>query len=257
VTDVDAVASRLRFQAGVPVTELRYYPGNARRGNVQAVAESLRVNGQFRPLLVQESTGYVLGGNHTLQAGREVLGYERMDVTWIDCDDATARRILLADNKTGDASTYDDEALLALLQQDEDLNGTGWAVEEREQLERLLDHAAADPDDAEDQLPAKGDLLALADVAIAEPDHRPDHGSVWRLSGRHTLVVARVSDEHSAWTPFLTTEHVFCPYPEPYLTATTLAWARPLLLVQPNRYLAGHLLDKHAAMWPASIEQVQ
>jgi hypothetical protein len=99
-----------------------------------------------------------------------------------------------------------------------------------------------------------GTLLALTDVAVEEPRHQPIHTSRWKL-GRHLLVVARISDEHHLWAGDLD-GRVFCPYPEPYITVSQLAQNAPLLLVQPNRYLAGHLLDKHDAVYPDSIEKV-
>lgn len=245
---------RLEVQT-VPISDVSPYPGNARRGNVEKVAESLLWNGQFRPLVVQRSTGYVLAGNHTLRAATEVLGWTEIDVTYIDVDDEHARRIVLADNRTSDLADYDDEALHRLLEGLEDLDGTGYEEEDREVLRRVWDAEHADPEDPEDQLPAKGDLLALADVAVAEPQHIVAHGSVWKI-GRHWLVIARVSDEHALWSSYLEPETVFCPYPEPYLTATEMGMTRTLVMVQPNRYLAGHLLDKHEAMFPGQIEQV-
>ena len=56
----------------IKLGDLRPLPGNARRGDVDAIVDSLRRNGQFRPLVVQRSTGYVLGGNHTLQAAQRL-----------------------------------------------------------------------------------------------------------------------------------------------------------------------------------------
>lgn len=249
-------APRIRLEVqSVPIADLTPYPGNARRGNVEKVAESLLWNGQFRPLVVQRSTGYVLAGNHTLRAATDRLGWTEIDVTYVDVDDDHARRIVLADNRTSDLADYDEELLHRLLEDAEDLDGTGYEDEDREILRRVWDAEHGDPDDPEDLLPAKGDLLALADVAVAEPNHQPVHGSVWKV-GRHWLIVARVSDEHALWSPYLTGETVFCPYPEPYLPSTALGVTHTLLMVQPNRYLAGHLLDKHEAMWPGTVEQV-
>ena len=54
----------------VPLEKLSPYPYNARRGNVEVIRESLRVNGQYKPIVVQKSTGHVLAGNHTLEAAR-------------------------------------------------------------------------------------------------------------------------------------------------------------------------------------------
>jgi ParB-like chromosome segregation protein Spo0J len=112
----------------VPVTALTYYPGNPRRGDVGMIAESLRVNGQYKPLVVQKSTGFVLAGNHTLRAAID-LGYERIDVVFADVDDVTAKRIVLVDNKSADAATYSTDDLAALLASVEDFAGTGWTTD--------------------------------------------------------------------------------------------------------------------------------
>jgi hypothetical protein len=109
----------------VLISELIEFPGNPRKGDVDAIAESLRVNGQYKPIIIQESTGYVLAGNHTLKAARQ-LGWEVIEVVEIDVDDEGAKRIVLADNRTSDNSTYDYGALADLLKSIPDFTGTGW-----------------------------------------------------------------------------------------------------------------------------------
>lgn len=124
--------------------DLRPYPGNARRGDVDAIAESLRVNGQFRPLIVQRSTGYVLAGNHTLQAAQK-LGWPSVQITYLDVDDEQARRIVVADNRTADLGEYDDRALLDLLRSfDDDLAGTGYSTDDFDDLLAQLQEMDAD-----------------------------------------------------------------------------------------------------------------
>ena len=56
----------------VPLDTLRPYARNPRRGDVATIVESLRANGQYRPIVVRSSTREVLAGNHTLAAAREV-----------------------------------------------------------------------------------------------------------------------------------------------------------------------------------------
>jgi hypothetical protein len=92
----------------VPVADLIPHPQNPRRGNVAAIVASIRANGWFGVLVVQRSTRYVLAGNHRLAAAVE-LGIEAEPVQWIDCDDRTALRILLADNRTSDLAHYSDD----------------------------------------------------------------------------------------------------------------------------------------------------
>ena len=106
--------------------KLLEYPGNPRRGDVAAIAESLERNGQFQPLIVQASTMRVLSGNHTLQAMRS-LGWSSGDVYLVDVDEQGAKRIVAAANRTADLGTYDNHDLVALLQSiDEGLEGTGY-----------------------------------------------------------------------------------------------------------------------------------
>jgi hypothetical protein len=118
----------------VPVEQLVTYPGNARVHNLAAITDSLMANGQYRPLVVQRSTGYVLAGNGTLTAARG-LGWAKVDVVYADVDDATAGRIVLADNRTNDLAAYDEGALLELLRPYEGaLDGTAYDMDAFEDL---------------------------------------------------------------------------------------------------------------------------
>ena len=55
------------------------------------------------------------------------------------------------------------------------------------------------------------------------------------------------------WKPYLEDGVHFCPYPDPYLTASEMARSESLLLIQPNTYLAGHLIDKHRSAFPDEV----
>lgn len=98
----------------VPVSELRPYQGNPRRGDIEAIKESLETNGQYRPVVANRRTGEVLAGNHTLQAAK-ALGWPEIAVTWVDVDEEQAARIVLVDNRTNDLAGYDEAALADLL----------------------------------------------------------------------------------------------------------------------------------------------
>lgn len=247
-----------------PVDSLISYPGNARRGDVAVIRASLETYGQYKPIVVQLATRYVLVGNHTLKAAAD-LRWETIEVRWVDCDDEQARKINLIDNRSADLGDYDDQALSDLLESLQgNFDGTGYdedyLVELREKMaDDWLggdgDGGDGDGDGDGGSDTDAGTLLALADVSAGEPTRMPAFGTTWKL-GRHLLVVARLSDEHFLWRDYLEGRQ-FCPYPEPYITASTLAEEHPLLLVQPNRYLAGHLLDKHEVFFPDTVEQVK
>ncbi|MGI9459096.1 MAG: ParB/RepB/Spo0J family partition protein [Pirellulales bacterium] len=107
---------------------IRPHPDNARRGNVDAIRQSIQANGFFGALVVQRSTGHILVGNHRFRAAQAEEMLE-VPVIFVDCDDDEAKRILLADNRTSDLGVYDDELLLELLtdvQALDQLDGTGW-----------------------------------------------------------------------------------------------------------------------------------
>lgn len=113
----------------VPVASLRPHPANPRQGDVGAIHESIVENGFYGTIVVQKSTGYVLAGNHRMKAAAEA-GLDAVPVVYVDVDDERAMRILLADNRTNDVASYDNDALAQLLEHlastDAGLAGTGY-----------------------------------------------------------------------------------------------------------------------------------
>ena len=98
--------------AQTSIAELKFYPGNARRGDIDLIADSLSKLGQYKPI-VANADGTILAGNHTVMAAQR-LGWETIDVHRVDVDEDTAKRIVLVDNKANDQSTYDVEELVNL-----------------------------------------------------------------------------------------------------------------------------------------------
>ena len=98
----------------VPLTSLKTYDKNPRKGNVKAIAESLKTNKQYRPIVVQKKSKKILAGNHTFKAAKE-LGWKEIAVVMVDVDDQEAARIVLADNRTNDLAEYDNTVLAELL----------------------------------------------------------------------------------------------------------------------------------------------
>ncbi|MBC9731156.1 hypothetical protein [Streptomyces sp. TRM68367] len=166
----------------LPLHTLTPYPGNARHGDVPAILASLCRNGQYRSLVVRdEGDGrlVVLAGNHTMQAlaahgpgpcrlttaeqeqpcavchGQEWEPSARCEL--IRCDEDTARRIVLADNRTAERGGWDTDALVELLSLlDEDYVGTGYDPADVERLiappppiEELADTYRREPQDRE------------------------------------------------------------------------------------------------------------
>ena len=115
----------------VSVDELTKFPGNAKRGDVKAIRESIRKTGQYRAIVVRrthinDGGLIILAGNHTFDA-IVAEGFETVRCEIIECSDAEATRVNLADNRLAEIGTYDEEDLTVLLASlDGDLLGSGW-----------------------------------------------------------------------------------------------------------------------------------
>lgn len=110
----------------VDINDLQPHPANPNNGDLDAVAESIQVNGMYRPIYAQTSTRTILAGHTTWGACHE-LGATHVPVLWLDIDDKTALKIVLADNKTAHLATLDPALeAAALLSLDDDLDGTGY-----------------------------------------------------------------------------------------------------------------------------------
>jgi len=135
----------------MPINRVRPHPANPREGDVGAIWESIQENGFFGALVVQESSGYILAGNHRWMAAKEA-GMNEVPVIYVDVGDERAMRILLADNRTNDVATYDGEQLADLLEHlestDDGLAGTGY---DGDALDDLLDNLAPLPPDDFDE----------------------------------------------------------------------------------------------------------
>jgi hypothetical protein len=149
-----ATDSKLRaFAPG----ELALYHRNPNLGNPSVIESSLRVNGQYRPVVVNLGThtgrpNEVLAGNHTVKAFRNLVEAEPDNPAWrtvdayvIDVDDDQAARIVLADNKTAQSGFgYDQEVLADILSGLPDLEGTAFTADEFSDLLASLEEALPD-----------------------------------------------------------------------------------------------------------------
>ncbi|MCF3960282.1 ParB N-terminal domain-containing protein [Streptomyces fuscigenes] len=167
----------------VPLDQLQPFPGNARRGDVELILSSLKRNGQYRGLVARhvqpDGPLVVLAGNHTLQAlqlhgagacdyrathqgeerpcgvcqGEDWTPAARVEV--IVCDDDTARRINLVDNRANDVGDYDRDALAELLSylDDDGFEGTGYTEAEVRQIA----HAVPPLEEGEEEFPQFGE----------------------------------------------------------------------------------------------------
>lgn len=126
----------------VPLDSLSPHPENPRQGDVGAISESLEEHGFYGVIVAQRSTGRILAGNHRWRAAK-AKGMVSAPVAWLDVDDDEALRILLADNRTNDLASYDDNVLAELLTRlatdtDRALAGTAYSGDDLDDLLRFL-----------------------------------------------------------------------------------------------------------------------
>ena len=180
----------------MPFEDLKPWPGNARRGVVSGIKESMRLNGVFAPLVVQQSTGMIMIGNHRFQALQQL--HKEDPENWpaeaacviLDVNDNRANKINLVDNKTSDDAAWDDrllaEQLQEVLEEQHSLEGTGFDEDEFNAIVGRLDA---------EQLETDEEGTAAADAQDIEPPEDPitSPGDIWTL-GRHRVICGDSTD---------------------------------------------------------------
>lgn len=117
-----------------PIEQLVPHPANPRRGNVAAIAKSLKQHGWWGAVVAQRGTNRILVGKHRVEAAK-TIGITEVPVDWKDVDDIEALRIVLDDNRASDLATYDDDSLLRNLKSIGDLQSTLFDIDAVETLE--------------------------------------------------------------------------------------------------------------------------
>lgn len=111
----------------VPIDKLQPHPENPRRGDIEAIKQSLTEFGQVRPI-VATPDGTIVAGHHVFYAA-QALGWETLAAVQPNLTEEQAKRYLLADNRLAELGGYDQQALADLLESVMDagqLEGTGW-----------------------------------------------------------------------------------------------------------------------------------
>lgn len=255
----------------VPVAELRTYHRNPRRGNTAVIAQSLRVNGQFKPILINAGTytgrpNEVLAGNHTLMAARD-LGWETVAAVTVDVDDDQAARIVAADNRSSDLGEYDDRLLLELLADLPDLDGTGYDAGDLAALEAALDGLEDDnggagagltPDDATPDPPAEpvsalGDLWELGPHRLLCGDST-NPADVKRVVGEATLTLIHADPPYGMGKEAdgVLNDNLYGPKLDEFQMRWWKAWL-PTLAENGSAYIWGNAPDLWRLWWVGGL----
>lgn len=268
MSDVDELRPARRVEY-VPLDRVLPADRNPKGHDLAGIQGSIARFGFVAPSVIDERTGRLVAGNGRMQALREMRDAGQSppagvqlgpDGTWLvpllqgwaSRSDAEAAAYLVADNEWTTRGGWNEvelgELLTDLASADPDLLGVAGFQES--DLLALLGAGTGDEDDDDDGggEASDGSLLAVADVSVDEPQHETATGDVWRLGERHHLVVADVMAAWPLWSPLLVDGSLFVPYPGPYAPLALKADDFRLVLVQPDTYMAGHILDKYEAV---------
>lgn len=216
---------------------------------IKMLAKVIKHQGWRAPITVSKRSGFIVRGHGRLAAAL-ALGKGEVPVDFQEYDsDAAEWADLIADNRLAELSEIDKGILKDVLEElnvcDDavfDMELTGYSNAALESLmsefyiEDETDEAATDD--------GQKSVLHLANVAIEPPKHLVGRGDKWKL-GNHVLICADVLREWSEWVDYLTEDSVFCPFPGPFVPLSELAQRVRLVMVQPDQYICGHIIDRY------------
>ena len=216
---------------------------------VQQIARSIEQFGFTIPLLVTEDDT-IIAGHGRLEAA---LLLNLIDVPVIVARGWTEpmiRAYALVDNRLPELATWNLDLVKleveALRLTDMPIDALGFSAKDLGSMlatRQFMDEQLVDP--LAGAIDNRGDLLARLEITIADPRHAIERGDHYRLGRRHHLLCCGVMVEWERWKPLLTGTVIFCPYPGPFVAFGEKADKYDLLLVQPDQYTAGHILDRY------------
>lgn len=160
----------------VPVESVQRWPGNPRQGDAGAIALSLRRFGQQKSIVVQESSRSVAAGNHMRDAAM-ALHWSHIAATISPLDDREAEAYLIADNRTAELGSYDDDLLgelLGKMAREGNLQGTGY---DGEDVDRFLRDVARHGEKVKPEIEFSTELLESHNYIVLYFDNDLDWNS--------------------------------------------------------------------------------
>ncbi|HTB46267.1 MAG TPA: ParB N-terminal domain-containing protein [Acetobacteraceae bacterium] len=127
-------------EADVPIDSLIDNPRNPNvhpEQQITALMASLRVRGQYRPVLARQANRMLVTGHGVREAAKR-LGWETIRVAFWDVDQVTADQAMLGDNRLGEGSARSDERVAELLREipEDDWLSVGFTDDEAASLLR-------------------------------------------------------------------------------------------------------------------------
>lgn len=200
----------------VKCDSLKFDPANARQHsdrNLETIQKSLTEFGQRKPIVVWKDT--VIAGNGTLRAAL-ALGWTDIEITRVpddwNKDQITAYAV--ADNRTSDLASWDEEVLLDILA---DLDGhdliaaSGFTDQEIDDLRAIVEESEPDvthPTNVTDSLTISDLAERYANRATRQlVSDYPNHVFVWVVERLGRLRLEKELDSNSQAIVYLVEEY--------------------------------------------------
>jgi ParB-like chromosome segregation protein Spo0J len=175
-------ATKQTYVADFPIGDLHEHPRNPRAGSDEAVERSIDGNGWYGAIVAQAGTNTILAG-HTRRRALLKQGATTAPVIFVECDDETATKILLADNRTAELALWDEEGLSALLKK---------IADESPDAELAIIATGFDP----------AELQAIADAAAKPPAQTDQRTSSERYDSTNIREI-RLTMIRETYEPFM------------------------------------------------------
>lgn len=233
--------------------DFKQLPSNPNQGTERGqymMEESINRIGAWRSATAT-SDNIIPAGNHITEVfgqeisddvivvetdGKQLVIVKRQDIS---SEDPRAMEYAVLDNRTSEVGLqWDADVMQAMAGFGVDLT----TMFHPDELAEVLM-----PSGEGGSVPSDGSLLSLVEVTIDEPQHKVHRGDIWILN-EHILVCADVMKDWPIWSSHLQPGVLFVPYPGPFVPLTEKAHSIPLVMVQPDPYIAGHLLDRWTAI---------
>jgi len=220
------------------------YANNSRTHNeaqVAQIAGSIKEFGFRDPILVDESN-MILCGHGRVMAARKLGMTTVPAISTTGMTEIEKKAFIIAHNKIAMNAGWDDELLkleLGKLEEEGfDFELTGFSAEEFDAL--------CNTNEVEGESEKKESILDKLDVSIDEPRTQVTKNDKWVLGDKHTLICAEVVKEWDKWVQELEGEKtLFLPFAGIYAALAKKAEEYRLVIVQPDTYIAGLIIDRY------------
>lgn len=254
---VDGVPVHCAFDELLPPEQLVPHPRNPNTHpprQVTLLAKVIGWTGWRGVITISRRSGFIVSG-HCRREAALARGATAVPVEYQNFEsEADEHAHLVADNYIAELAEYDAKGLLSLVTEQSETERAGVDAEAL----AVLKLPPAPPPVAPGARGGEDDaaMLRKLRVTLEEPQRQPEAGDTWVLGGRHVLLVVDVSRDWQKWVEHLVDrpDALFLPYPGILAPLTLPAAERPLVMVQPEPFLAGLLLDRYAeAHGPDSV----